>query len=816
MRWMHLSDIHFADLGFSTEKLKNSLLAKLKELSPDLDFIIITGDCFYRNDSSKNIMPELCEFITTIMRLCKVEKGGLFICQGNHDLNRDNIERNKYVEEARKKAALSTEDFNKLKAWSNDNFRSLFRAIKKKEYMDFDLIEPKNLPLRIVSLNSCLLSKDNEDYQKLRVCAPVLEEISKRIKEDDRLNLLMMHHGLDWLVPDDRKTFEHWVEDQGIDALFVGHTHQPNVLALSDVNRDIYQFTSGALMLDGHVIPSFFMCEEKEGILTLTLYSYSSNTDSWEVDNHSLRKFKNEGRHSFLLKRKLTEPTHAYSDLSELSCEEIIDGLNEAYENKYGTIRFFSDKTSEYEDFNAWKIVGSLAGIGLPYPVSLRLAIKTVEQITSNDYLADDLIHSSTIKSIIYENILSIHNTYPELSEYDIGIWANRYSRHYNKDIGFSAVEGDKEELISYNLLKNSILKEVIVRITGNEIYYRKITTSDLEKMSSEIMRFIKSLGISKICKEVLYEIIIEYVSEPPHPWFVNNNRKKLFEEHRNEADRYMSYLINRSDINPIFQIEAAYHIFAGFLTLYDDYIGCTDIGPITIIKNSISQIGTKSDDNLPMRRCMLIQLKEDLKENNVQFDYFRKQVGIIYKNIVEGKNVTAEETRKALIELRDILSRLEDQTIENWNNTGNAFRDVYRVFHNAIGFIVRDPVRQFGGKAFVVAPYWDNYQKRQYNLGDDILVCMLDNEATFNLLCNYLSQKRKQIIQELVLFKSDVSQFTPEERKEIRERLKMSEVYVRCIFIQEQNFQFIYQNGWRKVFFDIVKESKNSMWQRK
>ena len=646
------------------------------------------------------------------------------------------------------------------------------------------------------------------------MCAPVLEEIHKQIdKAEDKLNLVIMHHGIDWLHPKDAHSFEHWVEDNKIDAVFVGHTHQPNVVGLNDVNRDIYQFTAGALMLDGYAIPSFFICEEERGLLTVTLYSYSDKTDSWELDNHNLRKFSDDGEHSFILQRRMVKSdTYPEDDLSELTCDEIIRSLNANYETKYGSKRFVSDKTKEYEDFNAWKIFGSLVNIGVYYPVALRLCVEVVETVTSPDYPSKELLHSSTIKEVIYYHLVNAHKLFPELNEFDIGIWASTYARHYDKARGFVVYEGERDEPISYNLLKSVIIKNVVMQITGNEIYYKKIPTSELEKMSSDIMKFIKSLGISRIEKKALLDIITEYVSEPPHPWFVHNNRCELLEYHKKNADKHITDLADRSESNPISQIEAAYHLFAAYLTIYDDYIGCSEISPIIILKNSLDQIGAKTDNRLPMRRCLLVQLRNDLKENGISIGVFKKNVDVVFKNIVENRKVTIPETVNALVELRDYFSQIEQRTEEDWNDTSNTLVDVTNIFKNALGFIVREPIKQFNKKAFFVAPYWDEIQIEQYGLGDDILVMLLDNE-TIGILCSYLSQIRKRSIKEVVFFKNGAESFSPNERKEIRAELKTHEINVRCIFIQNTDFANIRAHGWRKEFYRIVGISRKSKW---
>lgn len=815
MKWLHLSDIHFADLGFDVAKLRGALVSKLRALSPDLDFILITGDIFYRNNSSKNVIPDLQAFISDIAKACHVDRNFVYICQGNHDVNRCDSKRNTIVEEARKEDNFSSASYDKLIGLGNDSFRSLFRTVKKKEYVDYGILESKKHGARIITINSCLLSKDDNDYQNLRVCAPILEVIRKQLeKSDDKLNLVIMHHGIDWLHPKDAKSFEHWVEDNHIDAIFVGHTHQPNIVALNDVNRDIYQFTSGALMLDGYAIPSFFLCEEVAGLLTVKLYSYSDKTDSWELDNHNLRKFRKDGERSFILPRKVVknEPDPV-DELNELTCDEIINALNAEYELKYGSKRFVSDKTKEYEDFNAWKIFGSLVNIGVFYPVALRLCVQVVETVTSPDYPSKELLHSSTIKEVILKTLIKSHELFPELNEFDIGIWASKYARHYDKNRGFVLFEGGREEPISYNLLKTEIIKEAVVQITGNEIYYIKIPTSELERMSSEIMRFIKSLGISKINREILLKTVIEYVSEPPHPWFVYNNRQDILDYHKKNTDKHLSELIELTKNNPILQIEAAYHLFAAYLTIYDNFVGCTEISPIIILKNSIDLIGTRENDRLPMRRCLLMQLKDDLKEKGIQLDVFQKHVDTVYSNIVEARIVSAPETVEALLHLRSILSEIENKTAEEWKKTDNTLNDVKNVFRNAAGFIVKKPLQQFKKKAFFVSPFWDTYQIEQYGLGDNILVAMLDDDTTLDNICLYLSQERKRSIKEVVFFKKNVESFSPLDRKNIRDTLKKKGINVRCIFIQEPNFEHIKSYGWRREFFRILTMSRKSIW---
>lgn len=83
----------------------------------------------------------------------------------------------------------------------------------------------------------------------------------------------------------------------------------------------------------------------------------------------------------------------------------------------------------------------------------------------------------------------------------------------------------------------------------------------------------------------------------------------------------------------------------------------------------------------------------------------------------------------------------------------------------------------------------------------------------SLKLLVNYLLQENKRQITEIVLFKPDITSFSSEERKSIRELFKKNGINVRCIFIQERDFSMIKENGWRKELFRVLQISKNTKW---
>ena len=73
------------------------------------------------------------------------------------------------------------------------------------------------------------------------------------------------------------------------------------------------------------------------------------------------------------------------------------------------------------------------------------------------------------------------------------------------------------------------------------------------------------------------------------------------------------------------------------------------------------------------------------------------------------------------------------------------------------------------------------------------------------------IKQERKQIIQEVVLFKDNAADFVSDERRAIRDKLKANGVKVRCVFIQERDFKCISTKGWRETFYEVVCMSRNT-----
>lgn len=864
MRWLVISDIHFMNPGYDTAKLRSSLRETLKGLEKQLDFVLITGDCFYRYDDSGDTVPEMAAFIKEIGKACRVKPKRIFICRGNHDVDRSNKERNALIEECRKDGVIWPDKVDQLTSCGGEKFRTLYALVKgtSARYKPFTPQTPRGLGARIINIDTCLLSKDDEDYGKLCVRVPELDRMKGSIKNDGRLNIVMMHHGIEWLNPNDARSFEHWLDDNHVDIVFCGHTHRAEVGHLNDVRRDILQFTSGAIFIDQYAIPSFYLCEGDANAITLSLYTYSKQTEDWELDGHSLRKFRrgkyryapsrmarnDDGHNEVVVADSSTSTPNTNGSnnrpskltLNRLACEEVIQTLNQRYANKYGP-KIVSSKTEKEESFNAWKIVGSLAGVGIPYPIAMMLTCDVVDEIVSDRYSGDNALTSTQIRRHIYNEILRCES-YPEgTSGFDVGLWASEYARHYDKDTGFVVVDGTRSEQLSYSLLKSSLIKEAVVSVTGESVYYDKAYSSEKTAMANSVMRFVKSLGIFEIKREVLLSLISEYMTERPHPWFVTKDRESLVAYHRERANEHLLAINSEGPrVRPVHQVEASYHVCAAILAWYDEYTGCREVSPVTILHHALKRIDQKDDKGLPMLRYRLVQLQKDLERGGFSIDELSTNVELVYRNIVLEKSVDRSETTNALEAMSRMLDALGPRA-EGWrppaslNDVEGTFASAVELFEGAEGFSVKAPLRYFDQHAFFVSPHWTLETRRSFRLGESLLVCMVGDDpytdfamegnashgsdaarqtldpAFGNSLAEYLSIQNKYAVREVVFFKDNMHEFSPDERKTIRSFLKEKGIEVLCVFIQERNFKFVPENGWRRELLQVMMASRYS-----
>lgn len=290
MKWVVLSDLHMNFKNCTTKIARKKLLDTLKKENADgkISFVLITGDCLHQ---SKGDINEIKDFISRVAKACGIKTDRVVLCPGNHDINRDIAKRNEAIKVYRSEGALPDID---ICTDGYGRFKELYILLYKTQYKPFSI---KNIgDFQIISIDSCLLSMDDKDYGNLAVNFTNLADLT--VKRDNKVNIVIMHHGVEWLQPEDGRRFQHWLADNNIKAVFCGHNHTPGMSILTEgikpygiPRHGILQFTCGCALSDTYSKPVFLVAEyNSEKAMKTKLYEYRDDS-RWEVASGVLRSF---------------------------------------------------------------------------------------------------------------------------------------------------------------------------------------------------------------------------------------------------------------------------------------------------------------------------------------------------------------------------------------------------------------------------------------------------------------------------------------------------------------------------------------------
>lgn len=200
MRWAVLSDLHMNFKNCTTITARDKLIKTLKKENNNekISFVLITGDCLHQNKGNVKVVAE---YIKQIAATCGLDVNNVILCPGNHDINRKIKSRNAAIKTYRNNGSLPEVE-TCLEGYAN--FKELYT------YLYSDIYEPFSEKIidnfRIISIDSCLISMDDRDFGNLAVNFIDLAELSKKIRKDpDRTNIVIMHHGVEWLKSRRRK-----------------------------------------------------------------------------------------------------------------------------------------------------------------------------------------------------------------------------------------------------------------------------------------------------------------------------------------------------------------------------------------------------------------------------------------------------------------------------------------------------------------------------------------------------------------------------------------------------------------------------------
>ena len=97
IRWIHFSDLHLNKTGTETKRLRKKLIDYLDKMDKKFDYAFLTGDIRYA--PSGDFPIDAGRERENICNAIDLPEKRLFMVPGNHDVDRNCLEKNEIVEQ---------------------------------------------------------------------------------------------------------------------------------------------------------------------------------------------------------------------------------------------------------------------------------------------------------------------------------------------------------------------------------------------------------------------------------------------------------------------------------------------------------------------------------------------------------------------------------------------------------------------------------------------------------------------------------------------------------------------------------------------
>lgn len=239
MKILHLTDYHFSNDGAkSLQKQKAVSAAVLKAIKEiDFDLLFFTGDLVYTGKYPKWFDLAYETLLAPIIKEKEMSSSQLIFCQGNHDVNRDEIRKPfiKYLDEEVK----SEEQLNKFANFQDRDFldtlgasSNYFKFLNSLEKQNGDYFSEMytthvrvvdGITFGIVSINTAWRS-NGDDENKLLFPTKFINEALERISHVEK-RILLHHHPFNFFKPNNLFELEDLIHNR-FDMTFFGHIHK--------------------------------------------------------------------------------------------------------------------------------------------------------------------------------------------------------------------------------------------------------------------------------------------------------------------------------------------------------------------------------------------------------------------------------------------------------------------------------------------------------------------------------------------------------------------------------------------------------------
>ena len=265
MRFLHISDLHFGierrkGLEETSKIIRKNYMATLTEQIRNIvrkepvDFIVFTGDVAWK--ASQNEYKDAKQWLTSLLEVCGLKNDKLYICPGNHDINRDKVDELYYPEnQAKAREFLCIE---RLQSRLEERFQEYCQFSEKIKLPQYKIGSVTNRLVgvheqenyRIVCINTAWYALNDEVQDRMWVGDSFVEIIKNDLKSTkNKPTLTIMHHPKTSWNESERGYYENCRNVymnicEFSDIVLTGHSHECH--PSSENVKDAYVTSVGA------------------------------------------------------------------------------------------------------------------------------------------------------------------------------------------------------------------------------------------------------------------------------------------------------------------------------------------------------------------------------------------------------------------------------------------------------------------------------------------------------------------------------------------------------------------------------------------
>ena len=263
IHWLHISDLHLGEGGYSSDRVTFSFLNSLPELlrrSGPIDAIFVTGDIVYSGQPKQ--YERATEFFEALLVATQLKKENLFVVPGNHDVDRKlgkgllrtlgtQKEADNYFEPS---SALDhiVQRQTAFVSWYNEFFAGIRQFPSNTTCAVSPALAVGDESFSVLQLNTAIFSFDDADLEKLWLGRRCLEVAVKLLVETNAVyRIALMHHPIHWLSRSESTNIK-TILRENCDAILNGHLHETDAEFIVGIQGRSAHLAAGAIYQDGN------------------------------------------------------------------------------------------------------------------------------------------------------------------------------------------------------------------------------------------------------------------------------------------------------------------------------------------------------------------------------------------------------------------------------------------------------------------------------------------------------------------------------------------------------------------------------------